>query len=316
MTDPTRRQFLVRTAAGLAALHGNILNATNVFAGENPAPMAIARWSGNPAGMTNDRIDEAAGKLARRAVEAAGGMKRFVKPGETVWVKPNICWDRTPEQAANTNPRVVAEIVGMCLEAGAKTVKVGDHTASPAQRTYVTSGIGPAVEKAGGKLVYVDASRFKTMAINGASLKEIPIYPEILECDAIINVAILKDHCDSKLTMCMKNLMGIVNNRQRFHQDIPGCLADIGLFMRPRIRLHVLDGVRILKAHGPTGGKLEDVVVKMALAAGTDSVAIDAWGAELAGFKPADIGSIVKGQERGLGKMDYRSLAPKEVAVS
>ncbi len=52
------------------------------------------------------------------------------------------------------------------------------------------------------------------------------------------------------------------------------------------------------------------------MAAGTDIVALDAWGAELAGQKPAEIVFIAKGQDLGLGKMDYRSLAPKEVAVS
>ncbi|MCE5230529.1 DUF362 domain-containing protein [bacterium] len=312
----SRRQFLVRTAAGLAALQGGILDATSVFAAEKTGKMAIAKWSGKTEGMTGDQISEAAGKMARRAVEALGGMKRFVKAGETIWVKPNIAWDRKPEQAGNTNPQLVAEVVKMCLEAGAKTVKVGDNTCNPAQKTYITSGIAAAAEKAGAQVVYLDKTRFKNADIKGNALNQVPVYPEMLECDGIINVPILKHHGQAQMTMCLKNLMGMMDRRGLIHQDIPAGLADLNVFMAPKIRLHILDAVRTLKAHGPTGGNLNDVVMKWSVAAGTDPVAIDAWGAELAGYKPADIAFLPKCAERGVGKMDYRSLAPKEIAVS
>lgn len=316
MTRPSRREFLIGTATGLVAMQSGIFNALDALAAENVPHMVIAKWSGDAKAMTNDQINAAAGKMARRTIEALGGMKRFVKAGETIWVKPNIAWDRTPEQAANTNPQVVYEVVKMCLEAGVKTVKVGDHSCNPAQKTYVTSGIAAAAEKAGAKVVHVDPTRYKVIEVKGPALRQIPMYPEMLECDGMINLAILKHHGQSQMTMCMKNLMGVVDKRSIIHQNIPGCLADLGLYMRPHIRLHLLDAVRILTAHGPTGGKLEDVAVKMSMAAGLDSVAIDAWGAELAGHKPTDIATVVKGQELGLGKMDYRSLAPKEVVVS
>lgn len=312
----SRRQFLVRTAAGLAALQGGLFKATGVFAAGGSAKMAIAKWSGKTDGATADQIDQAAGKLVRQAVDALGGMKSFVKAGETIWVKPNIAWDRAPELAGNTNPQIVAEVVKMCLEAGAKTVKVGDNTCNPAQKTYVTSGIAAAAEKAGARVVFIDRTRFKSTPIKGTALKEVPLYPEMLECDGIVNVAILKHHGQSQMTMCMKNLMGMMDKRGLIHQDIPAGLADLNLYMQPKIRLHILDAVRILTAHGPTGGNPNDVALKWSVAAGTDPVAIDAWGAELAGYKPADIAFIPKCQERGVGKMDYRSLSPKEVAVS
>ena len=91
-------------------------------------------------------------------------------------------------------------------------------------------------------------------------------------------------------------------------------MTDLVRFVKPRIC--ILDAVRILKANGPRGGDPKDVVLKTTIAAGTDIVALDAWGAEVMGRKPGDIRSIVRGQEAGLGKMDYRSLAPKEIAVS
>ncbi|HEX73220.1 MAG TPA: DUF362 domain-containing protein, partial [Candidatus Hydrogenedentes bacterium] len=141
-----------------------------------------------------------------------------------------------------------------------------------------------------------------------------PVYPEIIECDLVLNVPVAKHHSATKITCCMKNYMGVVEDRRRFHQDLPACIADITAFMKPR--LCVLDAVRILTGNGPTGGRLEDVRRTNIVAAGTDIVALDAFGAELLGNIPADIGTVVAGRERGLGVMDYKSLSLKEPEVA
>jgi uncharacterized protein (DUF362 family) len=312
MWKQSRRDFLVSSAAGALALPAGMLLAAPAA---KPIDMAIARWAGAK-DLSNAQIDQAAGKMAERAIEALGGMKRFVKRGDVVWIKPNIGWDRKPEQAACTNPEIVAALVRLAFDAGAKTVKMGDNPVHPAGKTYESSGIAAAAKAAGAKVVYLDKSRFRKAAIGGEKIREIPVYPEIMDCDLVINVPLVKHHVLSSLTMCMKNYLGVVENRQIFHQDLPVCIADITRYMRAQSRLHLLEGVRILTGHGPTGGNLSDVQVKMTLAAGTDIVALDAWGAELIGKKPGEIGSIVHGQKVGLGKLDYRSLALREIAVS
>jgi uncharacterized protein (DUF362 family) len=303
---------LVSSAAGALAMPAGMLLAAQT---DRPVDMTIARWAG-PNKITIAQTDQAAGKMAEKAIEALGGMKRFVKRGDVVWIKPNIGWDRKPEQAANTNPQIVATLVRLALDAGAKTVKVGDNPVHAAGKTYESSGIAAAAKAAGAKVVFLDKSRFRTAAIGGEKVREIPVYPEIMDCDLVINVPLVKHHVLSSLTMCMKNYLGVVENRQVFHQDLPVCIADITRYMKAQSRLHLLDGVRILTAHGPTGGNAADVRVKMTLAAGTDIVALDAWGAELIGKKPGEIGSIVHGQKVGLGTIDYRSLALREIAVS
>jgi uncharacterized protein (DUF362 family) len=254
--------------------------------------------------------------MAEKAIEALGGMKRFVKRGDVVWIKPNIGWDRKPEQAANTNPQIVAALIRLAFDAGAKTVKMGDNPVHPAVKTYETSGIAAAAKAAGAKVVFLDKTRFRTAAIGGEKVKEIPVYPEIMDCDLVINVPLVKHHVLADLTMCMKNFLGVVEKRQTFHQDLPVCIADITRYMKAQTRLHLLEGVRILTGHGPSGGNLADVQVKMTLAAGTDIVALDAWGAELIGRKPGEVKSVVQGQKLGLGTLDYRSLVLREIAVS
>jgi uncharacterized protein (DUF362 family) len=305
---------MVHSAATAGMLALGSQNLTAAVAGDaKPLDMAIARWTGQK-DLKPAQIDQVAGKLAEKAVEAMGGLQRFVTKGSVVWIKPNIGWDRTPEQAANTNPEIVATIVRLCFEAGAKTVKVGDNTCNPAIKTYANSGIAAAARRAGAEVLFLDRSRFKETAIQGERVKSIPIFPGIMECDLVINIPIAKHHCLSDSTLCMKNYMGVIENRKSFHQDIPTCLADITRFMKPRIC--ILDAVRILTAHGPTGGKLEDVALKYTVAAGVDIVALDAFGAEIMGKRPQDLRTVAKAQEVGLGKMDYRSLALREIAVS
>ena len=310
MCNRSRRGFLVGSAAAglLAARPGWLL----AQASAKPADMTIARWSGAPLAADAGMKDVAV-KLTEQAIEALGGMKRFVSRGAVVWVKPNIGWDRTPETAANTNPDVVATIIRLCFEAGAKTVKVGDNPCDVAEKTYEASGIAAAARQLGAKVVFLDRTRFKEAKIGGEQIQTIPVYPEIVDADLVINCPIVKHHRLAGLTMCMKNYMGVIEKRNTFHQDIATCVTDLTRFMQPRICL--LDAVRVLKDHGPSGGDPKDVELKLTLAAGTDIVALDAWGTELLGKSLADNLAIAKGVEFGLGRSDYRAIA-KEIAVS
>jgi len=313
MSKHSRRDFLARSAAGVSLLGGGNLLLQETRAAEKPADMSIARWTGAK-DLTAEQLSKVAVQLTEQAVAGIGGLKRFISRGDVVWVKPNIAWDRTPELAANTNPDVLATVVRLCFEAGAKTVKVGDNPCNPAPRTYPASGLAAAARSAGAEVVFLDPTRFREMSIGGERIKKHPVCPEIIECDLLVNVPIVKHHGLAEATMCMKNFMGVVDNRRVFHQALPECITDLNRFLKPRIS--IMDAVRILKAHGPRGGNLADVELKTTVAAGVDVVALDAFGAELLGRKPEEIGTVVKGQEAGLGTMDYRSLAPREIAVS
>ncbi|ASV73035.1 Iron-sulfur cluster-binding protein [Thermogutta terrifontis] len=306
----TRREFLWQSAV---ATGGLLLPAQLSWAAPSETKMVITKWTG-PSPQSPTEFAKIATQLTEQAVAALGGMSRFVKRGDVVWIKPNIGWDRTPELGANTNPDVVATLVRLCLDAGAKVVKVGDNPCDLPQKAYASSGIADAARKAGAQVVFLDRDRFREMDIKGERVKTIPVYPEIVESDVVINVPIAKHHVLATATLCMKNYMGVIENRRVFHQDIPTCLADITRFMRPSLCL--LDCTRVMLAHGPKGGNIEDVAVRLTLAAGTDIVALDAFGAEMLGRKPSDIGSIVKGHQVGLGTMDYRSLQPKEITLS
>jgi uncharacterized protein (DUF362 family) len=242
-------------------------------------------------------------KVTRSAINALGGMKRFVKPGNIVVVKPNMGWDRNTEQGANTHPQVVRAIVEEALAAGAKKVKVFDRTCNDERRCYANSGIEAALK--GMKNVevkFLEEERFKKVALNGKSLKEWELYGEALSADVYINVPVAKHHGLSKLTLGLKNVMGIMGgNRGSIHKNIDVALADINAGLK--IHLTVIDATRILTAHGPQGGDLKDVKVMNTVIASTDTVAADAYATTLFGMKPEDIPVTVAAYQRGLGEM-------------
>ncbi|WP_306599322.1 DUF362 domain-containing protein [Geothrix sp. 21YS21S-2] len=294
-----RRAFLRDSAATLGGLAA--LDALPLRAAPAPRPdLAVAH------GASPERI-------VRAAVDALGGIRRFIAKGDVVVVKPNIGWDRTPEQAACTNPEVVATLVRLCLEAGAKTVKVFDRTCNDARRCYVQSGIEAAARAAGAEVSHIDERRFREVKIpRGVAIQAWPIYIDVLEADKLINVPIAKHHSLGRLTLSLKNWMGVMGeNRGRIHQRLDETLVDIATVVRPC--LTVLDAVRILTAHGPVGGNLADVKRLDTVVAGTDQIAVDAYGATLFGLTGADLGYVREGARRGLGVMDLGRLVVKKL---
>lgn len=253
--------------------------------------------------------------ITEAAIQALGGMGRFISRGDIVLVKPNIGWDRTPELAANTNPEVVATLVRLCLDAGAKEVKVFDHPCEDPRRCYVNSGIMEAAKEVGATVSYMDERRFRKMDIKGEALKSWKVYQEAVEVDKVINIPILKHHSLARLTMGMKNFMGLVGgDRSRIHWHLDQAIVDLTAFFKPT--LVVLDAVRILTANGPQGGSLKYVKRLNTVAAGIDSVAIDAMGATIFGLVPEEMEHLHIAAQRGLGRMDLGKLRIKEVTTN
>ena len=298
-----RRDFVRYMAAlGLLSGAGRLVLPEEVWAmapRETPQPLVAKAQGTNYAQMVGDTI------------QALGGMKKFVNPGEVVVVKPNMAWDRPPEMAANANPAVVRQVVELCLEAGAKQVKVLDYTCDDARKAYAASGIQAAVEgikDPRAVVQFVDERGFVEVQIEKArALKKWSFYKDILEADRFINIPVAKQHSEARLTMCLKNMMGAIGPwRGRIHVGLHQNIADMNLILRPD--LHVLDATRILLRNGPKGGRIEDVAVKNLVFAGTDPVALDALGTELFGMKPADIGYITRSHQAGRGEMDLSKI--------
>jgi uncharacterized protein (DUF362 family) len=251
--------------------------------------------------------------ITRAAIDALGGMASFISPGYDVIIKPNICTDyHPPEYASTTNPTVVATLVTMCLEAGAERVRVMDSPfGGTPQSAYEISGIAAAVEAAGGEMHIMSHPKYTRVEIpQGKDLKKVEIYPDILEADLLINVPIAKHHGSTRLTLGEKNLMGTILDRNLMHVNLTQRIADLTSLVRPALTL--IDAVRILTNHGPTGGDLADVKQTDTVIASRDIVAADAYATTLFGLTSADIGYIQASADMGLGTLDLASINLQE----
>nr|MBN2276637.1 DUF362 domain-containing protein [candidate division Zixibacteria bacterium] len=246
------------------------------------------------------------------SLEAVGWIGRFIKPGERVTIKPNIAWDRSPEQAADTNPYLVGEMVRLCIAAGAAEVIVTDNPCNDARRTFIRSGIKEQAEKAGARVILPQTEDFIMTDLKGELLTVWPVLKYFVETDRFINMPIVKQHSLSSCTIGMKNLYGILGGRRnQLHQKIDQSIVDLAAFIRPT--LTVVDATHVLMRGGPQGGSPGDVKTVHTVICSTDQVAADARGCELLGLKPEHVGHIVLAQKSGLGQLDYRRAGYKEI---
>jgi uncharacterized protein (DUF362 family) len=255
-------------------------------------------------------------ELVRRAIAELGGVNRFVARGDIVVVKPNIGWDRAPEQAVNTNPFVVAELVTLCLQAGARKVVVTDVCSNEARSCFERSGIGEAALSAGAEVILPAPRRFKEVNLRGEVLGVWPVLDPFLEADKVINVPIAKHHSLTGVTLGMKNWYGILGGqRSRLHQRIHESLVDLAAFMRPT--LTVMDAYRILVRNGPNGGGAHDAEEKNTVIASLDPVAVDAYAAEAWWHLDSRrLRYLTLAEERGLGKTRFEDLRTKTLQVT
>jgi len=249
--------------------------------------------------------------LVKELLEPFGGLSVFVKPGKSVVIKPNMGWDRNPDQAANTHPLIVKSIVNLALEAGASKVMVFDRPCNEERRCHYNSGIRPELEKIKDKrlkFTYIDDRKFIPVTIKrGKSLREWAFYKDALEADCYINVPVAKHHSLAKLTLGMKNIMGVIGgSRGKIHRNMGQNLADLNTVIKPA--LTIVDATRILLRNGPSGGNLKDVKRMDTLIASSDTVAADAYATTLFNLKPEEIGSTVAAYKSGLGEMDLSKM--------
>lgn len=298
-----RRDFFRKSVgAGIAtgaALHLGGYNRLWARTNRSAGPFDLVAVRGGEPGVMFDR-----------GIGALGGMKSFVKTGQTVLVKPNIGWDVIPERAANTNPLVVKRIIEQCFAAGAKQVYVFDNTIDEMARCYKNSGIEKAVKDAGGKMVPGHTENYyqEVSIPNGKRLKRAKVHELVLESDLFINVPVMKNHSSTSLSLAMKNLMGVVWDRRYWHSnDLHQCIADYATFEK-KPHLNVVDAYNALMRNGPRGVSKSDVANMRSMLISTDMVTIDAAAAKMFGQEPGTVGYLRKADEMKTGSINLDNL--------
>lgn len=297
-----RRQFIKNSLYGTAAISSLPLITQNSFLFAQHLPEAVIVKNGDPA------------ELLAAALKNLGGLKRFISAGDVVVIKPNIGWDRSPELAANTNPDLIQALVKACFAAGAKKVQIFDRTCNNPRRCYKNSGIEKKAKAAGADVLHVRDNRYKNIKIDGKLIKEWPIYRNYLEADKVINVPVAKHHGLSRVSLGLKNLMGVMGgNRGSLHNHFAEKIAEIDGKILPT--LTIIDGYRILTQKGPQGGKPEYVKLTKTLIASPCMVSADFLALELFGLQLQEVEHIQVAAQRGLAKYDLNKLKVKRIKL-
>jgi uncharacterized protein (DUF362 family) len=257
-------------------------------------------------------------QMVRGAVDAIGGIGRFVSRGDVVVIKPNVAFERPAVLGATTHPEVLTALIHLVREAGAAEVRVADNPIESPQSCFHRTGIQKAAVAAGARVYLPSPGEFETLNVPGATwIEKWPFFWRPFQgATKVIGVAPVKDHNLCRASMTTKNWYGLLGGRRnQFHQDIHGIIADLALMLRPTFVL--LDGSRVLFRSGPTGGSLSDVKAGRTIVASTDSLAADAFGwEELLERKGEPLPAyFAKSAARKVGDPAWRNRLVKEVQI-
>ncbi len=310
-----RRDFL---KAGLAlGATASLLSLDRAGAAEPAVAVTAAPAAAGPKPVLVVARDGDRVAMLDKALESLGGIGAFVKPGQTVLIKPNIGWDAPPERGANTHPSIVARLVELCLQAGAKSVSIFDNTCDRWQSAYANSGIEAAARAAGAKIVNgKDENLYRETPIpGGVKLKSAKVHELVLDSDVFINVPVLKHHGGAQMSSAMKNLMGCVWDRGVYHNvDLQQTIADFLTLRKPD--LNIVDAYHPMVRNGPRGKSVEDCVEMKRLLVSTDPVLIDTACTKLLGYSPEKVTHVKIGAALNLGTMDLSAADVRSLKLA
>jgi len=324
--DVSRREFLLRLGLTTALIAGTGLAARKLWQPKHFVP-GFEKEVGLQLRSYAPEVSKVLPSLAiahgtgheqtiRAAMDALGGMGRFIKKGDIVMIKPNVAFDRPPALAATTHPDALRAVAKLVREAGAAKVLIADNPINSPTGCFLKSGLTAVASEMNLDLMYPEASSFAPLQLEGEILKHWTFFHEPFKtATKVIGLAPCKDHNLCHASMTTKNWYGLLGGRRnQFHQHIHSIVSDFALMMKPT--LVILDGMNVLMSNGPTGGRLSDVKPMNTIVAGTDMVAVDSYGySHLLERDIAELTYLHKAQERGLGNLNWEQTLHKEVTV-
>lgn len=225
-----------------------------------------------------------------RLLEPLGGLGSFIKRGDRVVLKPNLVMASTPDKAATTHPEVVRAVAELALDCGAK-VSMGDSPGLvSARKAAESAGIAAVADELKIPIVEFtprDVFREENM------FKNLTLAAELLDADAVINLAKMKTHGQMLMTMALKNLFGSVVGTRKFQWHYRAgrdnlifarMLHDICYTVAPA--LSILDAVIGMDGNGPTSGEPCPLGF---LGASADPCALDATCMKIVGIEPTQL---------------------------
>ncbi len=264
-------------------------------------------------------------QILETALAGLGGIERFVQPGQTVAIKPNATWAYPPGTASSTHPDFLTAVIQTVQKAGAGRIIVMDHCSiEPGASSAVSkSGIGRVVKTMGVEGIFLDRFNAPRSAYtkidlpNGKANQSLGVIKEAVEADVRINLAVAKSHNVTRLTMCLKHMMGFLQQPGLLHSSLEQGIADLSTPSAVQAQLHLLEAIRVRMPYGNyqvcAGPETDEthphiVARRNIVIAGTDPVLIDAYGCiNLFDIQPQELTHLLLANESGCGDMDVET---------
>jgi len=242
---------------------------------------------------------------------AASDIGIYLKPGMTVAVKPNLVIPSPASDGATTQPEVVEGIILFLREFGVKKINIMESSAVgySTKQAYKVCGYEALEKKYGVSLIDLKSSSAVTLRHDGL---DIQIAEAALEAEFLINVPVLKAHCQTRLTCCMKNLKGCIPEKEmrRFHSlGLHKPIAALSALLP--VDYCVVDGICGDLSFEEGGNPVE----ANRIIVGRDPVMMDSFCAELIGYRPEEVGYLTYAKEYGLGQFYDRDVEVVELSA-
>jgi uncharacterized protein (DUF362 family) len=251
-------------------------------------------------------------ELAQNAYDTlkAGDISETLKAGYSVAIKPNLVVARPANQGATTHPEIVEGIILFLKDYGVKNIKIIESSwvGEGTKRAFRACGYEELAKRHAVPLVDLKTDGFTQKTFGKYSVN---VCNEALRTDFLINVPVLKAHCQTRFTCCLKNLKGCVpdTEKRRFHSlGIHGPVAALAMLLKTGY--NVVDGIcgDLSFEEGGTPVEANRII------AGKDPLLVDSYCAELIGYKPDDIEYLALAKSMGLG--EYYSEATRLVELN
>lgn len=228
----------------------------------------------------------------------------------TLALKVNAAWSRTPEQAGNTHPELIDAFIAGTKE-NVKKIIVPEHPCNRADSAFKRSGIADACKKHKIKMIDLKKNKksYRDIKIpNGKVLTDVKVAGEYLDADCIVNMPVAKHHSGPKLSIAIKNWMGIIEDRREWHRlGLPQCIVDFATFIQPKVQWTMIDATRCMLDNGPQG-PTENMIFPDLLIVSKDQVAADTYAATLFHKDPFTVEYLNLAKEQGVGQTDFEQM--------
>jgi uncharacterized protein (DUF362 family) len=244
-----------------------------------------------------------------RLAEEAGLAELIGDRGRRVGLKPNLVVAQPASTGATTHPEIAEGLVSYLKEKGFASLAIleGSWAGCSTIDAYSLCGYRKLAEKTGVRLIDTKADKAKLCDCKGMNIK---ICESALAIDFMINLPVMKGHCQTLLTCALKNNKGLIPDSEKRHFHSMGLTKPIAhLNTAVRNDFIVVDGI-CGDLDFEQGG---NPVHAGRLAAARDPVLCDAWACAQMGYALSDVPYIGLAEKLGVGSADLRGAKIREL---